>query len=51
MTLGPAPEMCVLAAAALELPEAFGAISVPMEPLRTGARSPVEQDNLEDVTQ
>ena len=51
MTLGPAPEMCVLAAAAIELPEAFGAVSVPMEPVWPGARSPVEQGDLEDVTQ
>ena len=51
MTLGPAPEMCVLAATAIELPEAFGAINVPMEPLWPGARSLVEQGDLEDVIQ
>ncbi len=51
MTLGPAPEMCVLAATAIELPEAFGAIRVPMEPVWPGARSPVEQGYLEGAVQ
>jgi len=51
MTLGPAPEMCLLAARSIELPEAFGAINVPMEPLWPGARSLVEQGDLEDVIQ
>jgi hypothetical protein len=51
MTLGPAPEMCVLAAGAVELPEAFGAVSVPLELLWPGARIPLEQGDLEDVTQ
>ncbi len=51
MTLGPAPEMCVLAATTIALPEDFGAISVPMEPLWHGARSPVEQGDLEDAIQ
>ncbi len=51
MTLGPAPEMCLLAATSIELPEAFGAINVPMEPLWPGARSLVEQGDLEDVIQ
>ncbi len=31
MTLGPTPEMCVLAASAVALPDAYGAASVPME--------------------
>ena len=31
MTLGPTPEMCVLAAEAISLPAAFDAITVPME--------------------
>ena len=51
MTLGPAPEMCLLAARSIALPEAFGAINVPMEALWPGARSLVEQGDLEDVIQ
>ncbi len=51
MTLGPAPEMCVLAATAIELPEAFGAISVPMDPLWPLARSAHAQGDLEDAIQ
>jgi len=47
MTLGPAPEMCVLASAAIALPEAFGAIGVPMQPLWPGARSRVAQGDRE----
>ena len=51
MTLGPTPEMCVLAAAAVELPQAYGAFSVPMEPVWPGARNTVGQGDLEDVLQ
>jgi len=51
MALGSAPEMCVLAATAIELPEAFGAISVPMEPVWPGARSPLEQGDREAALQ
>ncbi len=47
MTLGPAPEMCVLASSAIELPEAFGAIGVTMQPVWPGARSRVGQVDLE----
>jgi len=49
MTLGPAPEMCVLASSAIDLPPAFGAIGVPMQPLWPGASSPVEQGDREDA--
>ncbi|GMQ75913.1 MAG: hypothetical protein BMS9Abin01_1174 [Gammaproteobacteria bacterium] len=51
MTLGPAPELCVLASSAIELPEAFGAIGVPMQPVWPGARSRVEQGDLEGALQ
>ena len=51
MALGPAPEMCVLSATAIELPAAFGAISVPMEPLWPVMASALEQGDLEDVIQ
>jgi hypothetical protein len=51
MTLGPAPEMCVLAATTIELPEAFGAVSVPLEPLWPALPSPLAQGDLEDVIQ
>lgn len=49
MTLGPAPEMCVLAASAIELPQAYGARSVPMELVWPGARSTAVEGDLEDV--
>ena len=47
MTLGPAPEMCVLASSVIELPPAFDAIGVPMQPVWPGARRPVAQGDLE----
>ena len=47
MTLGPAPEMCVLASTAIDLPEAFAAIGVPMQPLWPAARSRVGQGDRE----
>ena len=46
MTLGPTPEMCLLASGASELPESFGAIGVPMQPLWSGERSRARQDSL-----
>jgi hypothetical protein len=49
MTLGPGPEMCLLATSAVELPEAYAALGVPMEPVWPGARSAVEQGDLADA--
>ena len=51
MTLGPTPEMCVLATTAVELPAAYQAFSVAMEPVWPGARNTVEQGDLEDALQ
>ena len=47
MTLGPTPEMCVLAPAAISLPTEFDAVHVPMEQLWPLAPSPLERDPTE----
>ena len=51
MTLGPTPEMCVLAPAAISLPAEFDAIHVPMEPLWPLAPSSLERDPSQGVLQ
>jgi hypothetical protein len=51
MTLGPTPEMCLLAPVAISLPAEFDAIAVPMEPLWPPAldaqRRDPEQESLQ----
>jgi hypothetical protein len=51
MTLGPGPEMCLLAAAAIELPGTCGALPVAMDPVWPGARGTLEQGGPADAVQ
>lgn len=51
MTLGPTPEMCVLAAAGVPLPEEFGAVHVPMELVWSPAQNDAEESDTEDAFQ
>jgi hypothetical protein len=51
MTLGPTPEMCVLAPAAVSLPAEFDAINVPMEALWPLGPSALERDPSQAILQ
>lgn len=51
MTLGPTPEMCVLAAAGVPLPQEFGAVHVPMELVWSAARNDAVESDTEDAFQ
>lgn len=51
MTLGPTPEMCVLAGAEVSLPRDFGAVHVPMELVWSRARNDAVESDTEDAFQ
>jgi hypothetical protein len=52
MTLGPTPEMCVLAGGGVRLPREFGAVHVPMELVWPRGRGDnEEQSDAEDAFQ